>query len=514
MRPRMPYGARWLGRLFSSGVHGPVRVRFAPSPTGLLHLGGLRTALFNYLFARKNGGAFVLRVEDTDQARLVAGSVAHIADVLAWAGLSFDEGPDLGGAYGPYVQSQRLPIYREHVQRLVLENNAYRCFCSSGRVEALRARASARGGPTGYDKHCSRLSRRESDARAESGEQFVIRMRVPSGSTTFNDLVYGRVSFDNSQIDDAVLLKSDGWPTYHLANVVDDHLMRITHVMRGEEWITSTPKHVILYDSFGWRPPAFAHLPLLHNTDKTKLSKRNGDVHLESFRRKGYLPSALLNFVALLGWGPHGVDAHSFMSLPDMVEKFDLAAIGSSGAVVSYEKLDSLNKLHFAAMCEASDGREKVLGLLRQSASLWLSDDSSPYLSPDYLSEVLDVVKPKVTVVTQLASLSRPFFAEPDLASDESRNFKSQLSEAVAISVLRQSLWFLDAAEFGSDDTIKTALRGVQERANVSYNQVMSVLRWAVSGTKVGVSVVGMMRVLGKTRTLGRLHKAVDSLGR
>lgn len=284
-----------------------VRVRYAPSPTGFLHLGGLRTALYNHLFAAQRGGAFVLRIEDTDRTREVPGAAESLLTALEWCGVTPDEGPGrIGGPHGPYVQSERLDIYKDHVDTLLDSGWAYRCFCTADRLEALRRDQRARGLPSLYDRACLGLDKDEVERRVAAGEPHVVRLKVPPGASVVQDAVWGETRFPHSVIDDQVLLKSDGYPTYHLASVVDDHLMRISHVIRGEEWLSSTPKHQLLYEAFGWDAPQFVHLPLLLNADRSKLSKRQGDVAVEDYARKGYLPEALVNFVALLGWRPGG----------------------------------------------------------------------------------------------------------------------------------------------------------------------------------------------------------------
>lgn len=330
-----------------------IRVRYAPSPTGFLHLGGLRTALYNYLFARKQGGAFLLRIEDTDKSRQVPGSVEGLIRAMRWSGLEYDEGPadpDVPGAtergkYGPYVQSQRLPLYKQHAEQLVSTGHAYRCFCSSERLTALRESQAAKGQTTLYDRACTHIPPAEADRRAAAGEPHVIRMFVPTGSTAVDDVVLGGVTMPHGAVDDQVLMKSDGYPTYHLASVVDDHMMHISHVIRGQEWLASTPKHVLLYKAFGWPTPAFAHLPLLLNTDKSKLSKRHGDAAVEDFQKSGYLPSALVNFVAMLGWTPPD-GREIYTELSELVDAFDLTAVHKGNAVVDRARLAHVNAQH------------------------------------------------------------------------------------------------------------------------------------------------------------------------
>ncbi|HHE54163.1 MAG TPA: glutamate--tRNA ligase, partial [Caldithrix abyssi] len=318
-----------------------VRVRFAPSPTGYVHVGSLRTALYNYLFARHNKGQFVLRIEDTDRNRYVPGAVENLLETLQWAGLDYDEGPEKGGPYGPYFQSERMEIYSQHVQILLEKDAAYPCFCSEERLSAMREEQAQKNLPIMYDGHCRNIPKEQALERMKN-ETHVIRLKVPrNGTTIVEDLIRGTVSFENNVIDDQILLKSDGYPTYHLANVVDDHLMKISHVIRGEEWLPSTPKHILLYQAFGWELPQFAHLPLLLNPDRTKLSKRQGDVAVEDYRAKGFLPQALVNFVALLGWNKG--DDQEIFSLEELIEYFSLERVNKAGAVFDLKKLEWMN---------------------------------------------------------------------------------------------------------------------------------------------------------------------------
>jgi len=321
-----------------------IRTRFAPSPTGFVHVGSLRTALYNYLFARHHHGKFILRVEDTDQARFTEGAVENLLTTLSWCSLDYDEGPGKEGKADSYYQSMRTAIYRKYASQLVAENNAYFCFCTEERLKTMRDEQIRHKETAKYDGFCRQIPAAEAAARSAS-EKHVIRLKVPrSGSITINDIVRGQVEFQNEMIDDQVLIKSDGFPTYHLANVVDDHLMEISHVIRGEEWLISTPKHLLLYQYLGWDPPLFAHLPLLLNPDRSKLSKRQGDVAVEDYRAKGYLPQALINFVALLGWN-RGDDQEIF-TLDQLIADFSLERVSKSGAVFNQDKLKWMNGLY------------------------------------------------------------------------------------------------------------------------------------------------------------------------
>lgn len=343
-----------------------VIVRFAPSPTGYLHVGGHRTALYNYLFARKHGGRFILRIEDTDQSRYVEGAVENLVKSLRAMGLDWDAGPDKEDEKGPYYQSQRLEIYQREIHRLISTGKAYRCFCSSERLAELRERQLAAGESPGYDGRCRHLDPQEAEKRALK-EPHVIRMRVPDdGAMTFHDVIRGEITVEFSRVDDQVLMKSDGFPTYHFANVVDDHYMGVTHVIRGEEWLPSLPKHLLLYDDLGWEAPVFAHLPLLLNPDKSKLSKRQGDVAVEDYLAKGYLPQALNNFLALLGWNPG--DNREIFSMDELIERFSLDRVNKAGAVFNTEKLDWMNHQYIQAMEDADylkEARKWLSGIVQ-----------------------------------------------------------------------------------------------------------------------------------------------------
>ena len=343
-----------------------VRLRFAPSPTGYLHIGGLRTALFCWLYARKNGGKFIFRLEDTDQKRIYEGAENNLATTLEWSGIEIDEGPEYGGKHGPYRQSERLDIYGKYTSLLLEEGNAYRCFCTSERLEKLRNEQRKKGNNPRYDGFCRNISKLEASRRVESGEDYVVRMKIPEVPETMvlNDLIRGIVSIDTSQSEDQVIVKSDGFPTYHLAVVIDDYLMKITHVVRGEEWIPSFPKHLLLYRYFGWDPPQFAHLPLILNPDRTKLSKRQGDVAVEDFRNKGYLPESLLNFVAMLGWSPS--EDKELFTLPELIREFSLERVNKSGAIFDQEKLKWMNQQYIQKL-ELDDLQDRLNPFIKKS---------------------------------------------------------------------------------------------------------------------------------------------------
>ncbi|MBL8975748.1 MAG: glutamate--tRNA ligase, partial [Myxococcales bacterium] len=422
------------------------RVRFAPSPTGYLHIGGARTALFNWLWARKTGGTFILRIEDTDQERYTAGSEAAIFEALRWLGLRWDEGPDVGGPVGPYRQSERLAIYKEHVELLLARGGAYRCFCSKERLAGLHAeQVAAKSSHFGYDGHCRDLAADDVAAKLAAGVPHVVRLRVPQdGVTTFVDHLRPEpISFENRLVDDQVLQKSDGFPTYHLANVVDDHLMGITHVIRGEEWITSTPKHVLLYQAFGWEAPAWHHLGLLRNADKTKLSKRKNPVSIFHYRELGYLPETLLNFMANLGFSM-GADVERF-TVEQMIEAFDWSKVSVGGPVFDAAKLEAFNGADLRAMSvDALYERlqERVLAPARIKAMLAQAqervhrlDDFIPYLSfffggsLDY-GPVLDKIKPPAGKTHAEAAQLLDLYAQEIEKDNQARSFTAPALEA------------------------------------------------------------------------------------
>ena len=326
-----------------------VRTRFAPSPTGLLHAGSIHTAMFDYLWARHAGGTFILRIEDTDVERKVEGAAENQMEALKWLGLDWDEGPGVGGPYAPYYQSQRLPLYNEAAEKLIAQGNAYYCYCSTERLETMRKEQEARKQPPGYDRHCRNLSPEEKADCQRRGIKPVVRFKVPfEGQTKFHDIIYGDVCFENSTIDDFVMLKSDGYPTYHLANVVDDHAMKITHVIRGEEWISSTPRHLLMYQALGYTPPEYVHMPVIVGADRAKLSKRRGAVSILEYREMGYLPEALFNFLVLIGWSLD--DKTEIMKRQQMIENFSLERIGKTAGAFNQEKLDWMNGVYIRGL--------------------------------------------------------------------------------------------------------------------------------------------------------------------
>ncbi|MEI7811778.1 MAG: glutamate--tRNA ligase [Ignavibacteria bacterium] len=477
------------------------RVRFAPSPTGYLHVGGLRTALYNYLFAKNNNGSFILRIEDTDRNRYVEGAVENLIQALRWAGLEFDEGPSKGGEFGPYMQSERLDIYKKYADELIEKKKAYYCFCSAERLTQIRDEQQKQGFQSKYDKHCLHLSENEIKQKLENNEPRVIRMNVePNIKVVFDDIVRGAVEFDSSVIDDQILIKSDQYPTYHLANVVDDHLMKITHVIRGEEWLSSAPKHVILYDALGWERPVFSHLPLLLNADRSKLSKRQGDVSVEDYRAKGYLKEALLNFVVLLGW--NAGDDKEFYYLNEMIESFSLEKVNKSGAIFSLGKLNSLNAEHLRKKPDA-----ELLPMLKEELAQSRYKDF--LFDEDYLLKVIEAMKERVSFVKDYIEKS-PYFFEAPLEYEE-ETVKKRWKEDSA-TLLKKLVSEYDKLENPSKEDYENILKKTAEEHGTGAARLIHPVRLAVSGMGGGPGLFDILYIIGKKETIKRLNRAIENI--
>jgi len=480
-----------------------IRVRYAPSPTGYVHIGNLRTALYNYLFAKSAGGKFILRIEDTDQTRKVEGAVENIISVLKWAGLDYDEGPSKEGGCGPYYQSQRLEIYNEHVKTLLEKKRAYYCFCTPERLAALREEQQKQKLPqTKYDKHCLHLTDEEVKRNIEAGMHYVIRLNVEPGQTIkFRDYVREDVEFQSDMIDDQILVKSDGFPTYHLANVVDDHLMGVSHVIRGEEWLPSTPKHVLLYEAFGWEKPVFAHLPLLLNPDRSKLSKRQGDVAVEDYRKKGYLKEALINFIALLGWTAG--DDREFYYLDELIRSFSLERINKSGAVFDIEKLNWLNAEHLRAKPD-----DEILTMLKDELKESKYSGNNP--ADDYLLKIIDAMKPRVSFVKEFITNCVYFYEDPEEYEEASvkKGWKPQSPE-----ILKKFADKISAFENPLKENYESALKSTAAEMSVGNGAVIHPLRLAVSGVSGGPGIFDICYILGKDKTISRIYRATEKLG-
>jgi glutamyl-tRNA synthetase len=479
-----------------------VRVRFAPSPTGYLHVGGARTALFNWLFARHHDGVFILRIEDTDRTRFVPDALDDIMEGLRWLGLEWDEGPEVGGDYGPYFQSQRLDIYQDYARKLVESGHAYYCYCSPERLARVREEQRRRGEPdVGYDRHCRYLTTKQRADYEAQGIVPVVRLKVPlEGQTTFHDVLHGDITVDNARLDDLVLLKSDGYPTYHLANVVDDHLMEISHIMRADEWLPSVPKHVLLYQAFGWEPPIFAHLPIiLAPGGKGKLSKRHGAVSVLEFRRQGYLPEAMVNFLALVGWAYD--DRTELFTRQELLERFDLAGVSKSPAAFSYDKLEWMNGVYIR-MLHPDDLARRLM----------------PFLERAGLTADLPTVQRLVPLIQErLKKLSDAvewvdFIFVDQISYEPSLLVGKKMTAAESLAALRRVRETLAALPDFEEETLERALRALVEELDLKARQLFSIIRVAVTGKKVAPPLFGTLSVLGRERVLKRMDQALETL--
>lgn len=478
--------------------------RFAPSPTGFVHVGSLRTALYSYLLARKLGGRFLLRIEDTDRTRLVEGAVDNLLKTLSWAGIDYDEGPIKGGPHAPYVQSERFDLYKKAAEELLAKGAAYLCFCTSERLEEMRTQQQARKLAPKYDRTCLKLPKSEVDRLVAAGTPYVVRLKIPDDRTVmWDDVVRERVSFESSTIDDQVLMKSDGFPTYHLANVVDDHDMQVTHVIRGEEWLSSTPKHVLLYEAFGWTAPTFAHLPLLLNKDKSKLSKRQGDVAVEDYKNKGYLPEALVNFVALLGWHPGGDSTQEIFSMEELIQNFTLEKVHKAGAVFDVEKLDWINwqwrRRKFDAM--PGDVSDKLLTLAKEYIpSEWCADDA-------FIKRCLKTVEEKVIKEPKEVTSDIGFYFNDlgALKMEVLLNPKMKVDIEGIKRVFTKTLEVIDSLDFTSDETLKTGLSALVTELGLKNGQVFWPLRVALTNEQFSPGVFEVMWALGKERVKNKI---------
>ena len=495
-----------------------VRTRFAPSPTGFVHIGNIRTALFAYLFAKHNNGTFILRIEDTDRARLVEGAVENLLRVMKQLSIQPDEGFYLTdnnsvkekGEFGPYLQSERLPLYQKHVLELIEKGKAYYCYCSEQRLEDLRKEQTALKKPPMYDRHCRFLTfdqaQQEKTNCLTEGRNPVVRFAMPlEGQTIVNDLIYGKITYENKILDDQVILKSDGFPTYHLAVVVDDHFMKISHVTRTEEWLPSTPKHILLYDAFGWRHPHFAHMPLLLNPDKSKLSKRQGDVATEDFLKKGYLPEALINFVAFLGWNPK--TEQEIFSMQDLIAQFDPANVNKSGAIFNINKLDWMNSLYIKAKSD-----ESLVHLLKP---YWQERGISVEKFSDmYLSKIASLEKERLKKLSEIGERTLYFFKQPEYDSLLLVWKNSNASDAK--DKLTKLNEFLTAVDDYSKENLETKLKEFIAANGKDNGSVLWPLRVALTGMEKSPPPFEVASVLalglGKQEVLNRIQSAINKL--
>ncbi len=478
-----------------------VRTRFAPSPTGFMHVGNLRTALYEYLIAKSQGGEFILRIEDTDQERLVEGAENVIYRTLEQAGLKHDEGPDVGGGYGPYVQSQRKGLYKPYAEQLVKEGKAYYCFCTKERLESLHDE----NGLGGYDRHCRNLPQEEVRRLLDAGTPYVIRQKVPlTGSTTYQDVVYGEITIDNKEIEDQILLKADGYPTYNFANVIDDHLMHITHVVRGSEYLTSTPKYNLLYEAFGWEIPTYVHLPLIMGKNEdgsvSKLSKRHGSTSFEGLLADGYLPAVIVNYIALLGWCPK--DNQEIFSLDELARDFDFHRISKSPAVFDYDKLNWFNAEYIKAM-----GEEEFLSHAMPRYKEVFGDEEKPW------PVLRGILQARITKFNEIPGLLAFFKELPDYPVDFFVNKKSKTTLENSPEMLKAAIGALEQLPAWDVDTIHDSLIELAQKLEVKNGTLLWPVRIAAAGTLVTPGgAMEILALLGREESLRRLKAGLAKL--
>ena len=483
-----------------------VRVRYAPSPTGYPHVGNIRTALFNWLFARHSGGSFIVRIEDTDVSRKVEDALEAILNGLRWLGLDWDEGPEVGGDYGPYFQSQRLDLYREAAQCLIKQGDAYSCYCSQERLAEIRVEQQKRKQPIGYDRHCRDLSQEERKRKEAEGITPVVRFKAPlSGQTPFDDLIRGRVVFDNNTIDDFVLMKSDGYPTYHLASIVDDHRMEISHVLRAEEWLSSTPRHLLLYQALGFEPPRFVHLPMILGSDRAKLSKRHGAVSITEYQHDGYLPEAMVNFMALLGWSLD--DKTEILSRQELIDNFSLERVSQTAAIFNRDKLNWMNGV-FLRELSHEELLRKVLPFLESG----LPETVKRPVSEEYVRRIVPLIRERINTLAEAATYADFFFLD-ELDYEVSSLIGKKMTAKTTLEALKVAQEKLSMLESFDHDSLEGTLRPLAEKLRLKTGQLFSPLRVAVTGRTAAPPLFETMAVLGKDRCLKRLRAAMEGLG-
>ncbi|AEF83610.1 glutamate--tRNA ligase [Treponema primitia ZAS-2] len=492
-----------------------IRDRYAPSPTGLQHIGGIRTALFNYLYARSAGGKFILRLEDTDRTRSDQSFVQNLYDTFAWLNLRWDEGPDIGGPFGPYIQSERFELYKKYALELIEKDRAYYCFCSQERLDKVRAdREAAQGASgsheSGYDRHCRDIDREEAAERVRAGEKCTIRLKIPLGeSTKFHDHLLGDIEWKNDDVNpDPVLLKTDGFPTYHLANIVDDHLMGITHVLRAQEWLSSTPLHVIMYKSFGWEHPEFCHLPMVMGQDGKKLSKRHGATSIDEFRRQGYLPEALLNYVALLGASYE--EGKEIYTPEELSARFSLEKLNKAPAIFDYKKLEWFNGQYIRMK---SDDELAALALpYAITAGLFGKAGVEPEGTQKLtFIAAMPLIKERINFLHEAAEKLGYLFSEPPTpAAAEFIPKKSDLAQTVTLLKLGREL--VRPMAKSNDADAEALIKAAAEKAGVKLGDLMMPLRVAVTGARVSPPLFGSLRILGAEQALARVDKALAAL--
>lgn len=478
-----------------------VRTRFAPSPTGYMHIGNLRTALYEYLIAKSQGGKFILRIEDTDQERKVEGAVDVIYNTLKMTGLKHDEGPDIGGEYGPYVQSERMGMYMDYALELIKKGKAYYCFCTKERLDSLKASNEHGDAFARYDRHCLSLSNEEIESNLKEGKPFVIRQLMPNeGTTTFDDVVYGSITVENSELDDQILIKSDGYPTYNFANVVDDHTMKITHVVRGSEYLSSTPKYNLLYDAFGWDAPTYIHLPPVMRDAQHKLSKRHGDKSFEDLVREGYIVEAIMNYIALLGWSP--ADNQEIFAMDELIEKFNISGISKSPSIFDIKKLSWMNSeyiktMDFDSFYSLAESRLKVAV-------------KTPGVDIKFIAELL---KTRLETLNDINDMVDFIDKLPDYTTDLYVHKKMKTTEDIALASLKAAVPVLDKHNDWTNDSIYECLMKLVQDMGIKNGQMLWPIRTALSGKPSSPGgATELAVILGKDETIKRLKKGIELL--
>lgn len=489
-----------------------VRVRFAPSPTGYLHIGGLRTALYDYLFAKNKGGKYILRIEDTDKDRYVEGAIENLMDSLEWSGVMHDEGVFIEngkivqkGDYGPYIQSERLDIYQKYIDQLLDDGKAYYCFCGKERLEEIRENQKANNLTIGYDGHCREVTKEDALKRIENGEEYVVRLKLPENTDiVYEDIVRGKISINTNDIDDQVLLKADGFPTYHMAVVVDDHLMKISHIIRGEEWLTSAPKHVYLYEALGWKMPELVHLPTVLNKEKKKLSKRHGDVAVEDFKKKGYLPEALINYLALVGWSPDSNE--EFFTKDELIEEFSLKRVSKTGGVFDNNKLDWVNE-HYIR--EADVGRITKLAIpyLIESEFITPEDVKDDY---EWVEMLVSIVKDRLTVISDISEQVKYIF-DNELKIEDDETLELLKGETVP-QLLKAFKEELDKIDKVDEDFASGIMKTLQKSTGIKGKNLFMPSRVALTGRKQGPDIDKVILVLGKNNIIKRIDYILNNI--
>lgn len=478
-----------------------VRTRFAPSPTGYMHIGNLRTALFTYIIAKKNGGDFILRIEDTDRERYIEGATQVIYDTLRECGLNWDEGPDIGGPVGPYIQSERMGMFKQYAEQLVEKGEAYYCFCDKERLDELKAVQEASGVMPMYDRHCRNLSKEEVEKKLAEGVPYVIRQKVPlEGTTTFHDELYGDITVENSTLDDQILIKTDGLPTYNFANVVDDHLMGITHVVRGNEYLSSAPKYNLLYKAFGWEVPVYIHVEHIMKDKQHKLSKRDGDASYQDLMKKGYLKDAVINYIALLGWAPKG--ENEIFTLDELIEEFDISGISKSPAIFDPVKLRAMNGVYIKKMSD-EDFAKAAEPYIRQTVKREDAD----------IAFIASLLKPRTELFTEIPEQVDFIDELPDYDTSLYCHKKMKTNEENSLESLKEILSVLQGLDEWTEDSIHEALFSLIEKLGVKNGIVLWPLRVALSGKSFtpggGIEIC---KILGKEESLRRIEAGIEKL--